>query len=193
MRLALALIIGLAACSSARAADPWGPILDLFRRKPVPTLPAHPPDAPAAIERALIDAELQAAIKRANEAAEKAEEAAKEAARIAAEQVRDSKSPVPPLPKPKARPQQPLSLAAPPQQPATPADNDGRWLAPCFMVCGYVHGKSQAELDASEIEWRVSARQKAHGDCCIILTCQDAVAPDALKKMKARRQCVATK
>lgn len=105
MRLALALIIGLAACTSARAADPWSPILDLFRRKPVPTLPAHPPTAPAAIERALIDAELQAAIKRANEAAEKAEEAAKEAARIAAEQVRDSKSPdIKPKAKPRPKP-----------------------------------------------------------------------------------------
>jgi hypothetical protein len=63
--------------------------------------PPEADDAAAAIERALLDAELQAAIKRANEAAEKAEEAAK----AAAEQppARDPKSPAP-KPRPKARP-----------------------------------------------------------------------------------------
>jgi hypothetical protein len=99
--IALALIVF---CTPAHAADPWKPVLDLFRPKPAPMAPPitvspyHPsPDtATEAIERALLDAELQAAIKRANEAAEKAEEAAKAA------EVRDAKSPLPP-PKPKAK------------------------------------------------------------------------------------------
>jgi hypothetical protein len=93
--IALLLIL---LCAPAHAADPWKPVLDLFRARPAPTPRYHPsPDtAPEAIERALIDAELQAAIKRANEAAEKAEEAAK----AATPEPRDPKSPAP---KPKSK------------------------------------------------------------------------------------------
>ncbi len=103
----LALIIAMAACSSARADDPWKPILDLFRRKPAPVEitplpPTRPDDAAAAIERALLDADLQAAVKRAQEAAERAEEAAK-AAVPPPEPPRDAKSPAP-KPKIRARP-----------------------------------------------------------------------------------------
>ncbi len=183
-------------CSSASAEDPWKPLKQLFfpgPRAPVVEKPLPPVQetAPEAIERALLEAELQAAVKRAEEATERAEKA--EAERAAAE-ARDAKSPVPPLPQPKPKvrtkaPIAPISLAPPPVQPQTPEQNDGRWLAPCWMVCGYVKGKSKAELDASEAEWRVSERQKAHGDCCILRTCRDAVAEDALKKMLARRRC----
>lgn len=107
LKLGVALIL-IALCSPAYAADPWRPILDLFRIRPAPPVtssPYHPsPDiAQDAIDRALIDAELQAAIRRANEAAEKLEEAARaaEKEKAAQEPIRDSKSPVPPRPKAK--------------------------------------------------------------------------------------------
>ena len=60
-----------------------------------PTPPIMVPEAQEAIERALLEAELQAAVKRAQEAADKLEEAAKAADKVAPPP-RDPKSPVPP-------------------------------------------------------------------------------------------------
>lgn len=60
------------------------------------------------------------------------------------------------------------------ERPQTPAENDGSWLAPCWMVCNHVRGKSKAQLDADEIYWRVTPYQKAHGERCIRSTCPDA-------------------
>ena len=180
--LALAILLLLLA-SPAQAADPWKPVLDLFRRPAPAPSTTHPPlpepNAPAAIERALLDAELQEAVRKAQEAAERAEEAAK-----AVEPPRDAKSPVPP--RPKVRTKAPLSLAAPPRQPTTPEENDGSWLAPCFMVCGHVQGKTKAQLDADEAYWRVTARQKKHGNLCIVNTCPTAVPADILKELKIK-------
>ncbi len=184
MRWAAVLIL-LLLCSSAQAADPWTPFRKAFPgpREPVIAAPLPPlpePSAAAAIERALLDAELQEAVKRAQEAPERAEEAAK-AVVPPTEPPRDPKSP-----KPKARTKAPLSLAAPPRQPATPDENDGSWLAPCFMVCGHVRGKTKAELDADEAYWRVTPRQKAHGQRCVVSTCPDSVPPDVLREMRQR-------
>jgi hypothetical protein len=186
MKFAAALVL-IVFCTPAHAADPWAPILDLFRARPTPIAPMPAPrlpdDAQAAIERAPMEAELQAAIKRANEAAEKAEEAAKAAA-VPQEPPRDPKSP---LPRPKAKTTaKPLSLAAPPRQPTTPEENDGSWLAPCFLVCGHVDGKSKAQLDADEIYWRVTARQKLHGQRCVVNSCPGAVPPKVLEEMKQK-------
>ena len=180
LALGLNLAIWLIGTNFAHAADPWKPVLDLFRR-PAPSIPPYHPkpdtDAAAAIERALLDAELQAAVKRAQEAAERAEEAAKVAAA----------PPVPvPLPKPKVKSRAPLSLAPPPRQPTTPEENDGSWLAPCFLVCGHVRGKTKAELDIDEVYWRVTARQKAHGQRCVVSTCPDSVPPAVLREMQQK-------
>jgi len=183
--VALALIV---LCTPAHAADPWAPILDLFRARPAPIAPMPAPrppeadDAQAAIERALMEAELRAAVRRAQEAAERAEEAAKAAA-APPEPPRDPKSPAP---KPRARvTAKPLSLA-PPRQPTTPEENDGSWLAPCFLVCGHVDGKSKAQLDADEAYWRVTARQKLHGQRCVVNSCPHAVPPKVLEEMKQK-------
>lgn len=183
VRLAAALLLALL-CSQAWADSAWKPAVDTFRKmfpgKPPPVevapLPPLPePDAAAAIERALLDAELQAAVRKAQEAAERAEEAAKAV-------------PVPlPPPKPRAKTtRQPLSLAPPPRRPTSPEENDGWWLPPCFMVCGHLSGKTKAELDADEAYWRVSARQKAHGQRCVVNTCPDSVPPEVLKEMKQK-------
>lgn len=95
------LIVLLLLCVPARAADPWTPFRKMFPGKPPPgemaPLPLLPePDASAAIERALLDAELQAAVKKAQEAAERAEEAARGA--------EGPSVPPPPVPLPKPKP-----------------------------------------------------------------------------------------
>jgi len=74
--------------------------------------------------------------------------------------------------KPKPKPLKPQPRQ---RKPTTPAENDGSWLAPCWMVCNHVKGRSKAQLDADEIYWRVTPYQKVHGERCIRSTCPDAL------------------